>query len=167
MGFNSGFKGLNLIYEYLSKVCPENPCSINLFKSLPVTWCTNRFNIQQLYALPTLYLCVLYLSENKQRLLPLTALNCTSPVANITGNWPFQYSDFHRTIFCFHISGNPQGHFARCCQYSILHVVCFFSYTASWQKTFSEFTPVWKWRINDPYFLRVWRRSHVQLFAWW
>jgi len=27
----------------------------------------------QLYALPTLYLCVLYLSENKQRLVPLTA----------------------------------------------------------------------------------------------
>ena len=27
-------------------------------------------NIQQLYALPTLYLCVLYLSENKQRLVP-------------------------------------------------------------------------------------------------
>jgi len=25
-----------------------------------------QFNIQQLYALPTLYLCILYLSENKQ-----------------------------------------------------------------------------------------------------
>ena len=36
-------------------------------------WCTNRFNIQQFYALPTLYLCVLYLSENKQRPVPLTA----------------------------------------------------------------------------------------------
>ena len=33
----------------------------------------NQFNIQQLYALPTLYLCVLYLSENKQRLVSLTA----------------------------------------------------------------------------------------------
>ena len=33
----------------------------------------HQFNIQQLYILPTLYLCVLYLSENKQRLLPLTA----------------------------------------------------------------------------------------------
>ena len=33
-----------------------------------------QFNIQQLYVLPTLYLCVLYLSENKQRLVPLTAL---------------------------------------------------------------------------------------------
>ena len=33
----------------------------------------HQFNIQQMYALPTLYLCVLYLSENKQRLVPLTA----------------------------------------------------------------------------------------------
>ena len=32
-----------------------------------------QFNIQQLYTLPTLYLCVFYLSENKQRLVPLTA----------------------------------------------------------------------------------------------
>ena len=32
----------------------------------------HQFNIQQLYALPTLYLCVLFLSENKQRLVPLT-----------------------------------------------------------------------------------------------
>ena len=32
-----------------------------------------QFNIQQLYVLPTLYLCVLYLSENKQRLVPLRA----------------------------------------------------------------------------------------------
>jgi hypothetical protein len=33
----------------------------------------HHFNIQQLYALPTLYLCVLYLSQKKQRLVPLTA----------------------------------------------------------------------------------------------
>jgi len=32
-----------------------------------------QFNIQQLYALTTLYIFVLYLSENKQRLVPLTA----------------------------------------------------------------------------------------------
>ena len=32
-----------------------------------------QFNIQQLDVLPTLYLCVLCLSENKQRLVPLTA----------------------------------------------------------------------------------------------
>jgi hypothetical protein len=35
----------------------------------------HQFNIQQLYALPTLHFCVLYLSENKQRLVPLTAYN--------------------------------------------------------------------------------------------
>ena len=29
-----------------------------------------QFNIQQLYVQSTLYLCVLYLSENKQRLVP-------------------------------------------------------------------------------------------------
>jgi len=29
-----------------------------------------QFNIQQLYALSTLYLCVLYLSQNEQRHLP-------------------------------------------------------------------------------------------------
>jgi hypothetical protein len=29
----------------------------------------HKFNFQQQYALPTLYLCVLYLSENKQRLV--------------------------------------------------------------------------------------------------
>jgi hypothetical protein len=33
----------------------------------------HQFNIQQLYALPTPYLCVLYLSENKQRLVLLTS----------------------------------------------------------------------------------------------
>ena len=32
-----------------------------------------QFNIQQLYVLSTLYLCVLYLPENKQRLVQLTA----------------------------------------------------------------------------------------------
>jgi len=45
---------------------------INLLK--PTVYVMNhQFNVQQLYALPTLYLCVLYLSENKQRLVPLTA----------------------------------------------------------------------------------------------
>ena len=41
--------------------------------SLLVMSCNNRFNIQQLYTLPALYLCILYLSEKKQRLVPLTA----------------------------------------------------------------------------------------------
>ena len=34
-----------------------------------------QFNIQQFYVLPTLHLCVLYLSENKQLLVPLTPQN--------------------------------------------------------------------------------------------
>ena len=47
-------------------------CVINLLKPTGHVM-RQQFNIQQLYALPTLYLCVLYLSENKQRLVPLTA----------------------------------------------------------------------------------------------
>ena len=45
--------------------------SVNLLKR--TGFVHQQFNIQQLYALPTLCLCVLYLSENKQRLVPLTA----------------------------------------------------------------------------------------------
>ena len=45
---------------------------INLFKPTGHVM-HEQFNIQQLYALSTLYLCVLHLSENKQRLVPLTA----------------------------------------------------------------------------------------------
>jgi len=51
---------------------PEFLYSINLLKSTGYVK-HHQFNIQQLYALPTLYLCVLYLSENKQRLVSLTA----------------------------------------------------------------------------------------------
>ena len=46
-------------------------CYVNLLK--PTGYVMHQqFNIQQLYALPTLYLCVLYLSEKKQRLVPVT-----------------------------------------------------------------------------------------------
>ena len=45
---------------------------LNLLKSTGHLM-NQQFNIQQLYVLPTLYLYVLYLSENKQRLVPLTA----------------------------------------------------------------------------------------------
>jgi hypothetical protein len=45
----------------------------NLLKPTGHVMHHHQFNIQQLYALPTLYLCVLYLSENKQRLESLTA----------------------------------------------------------------------------------------------
>ena len=47
-------------------------CYCNLLK--PTGYVMHQqFNIQQLYVLPTLYLYVLYLSENKQRIVPLTA----------------------------------------------------------------------------------------------
>jgi len=53
-------------FRWLSCTC------INLLK--PAGYVMHQqFNIQQMYILPTLYLCVLYLSENKQRLVPLTA----------------------------------------------------------------------------------------------
>jgi len=45
---------------------------INLFKLTGYVM-HHQVNIQQLYALPKMYLCVLYLSENKQRLVPRTA----------------------------------------------------------------------------------------------
>ena len=48
---------------------PRGSSSINLLK--PTGYVMHQqFNIQQLYVLPTLYLCVLYLSENKQRIVP-------------------------------------------------------------------------------------------------
>jgi len=46
--------------------------SLNLLKPTGYVM-HHQFNIQQLYSLPTLYLCVLSLSENKQRLVPLTS----------------------------------------------------------------------------------------------
>ena len=58
------FQRIKLLYQITS--------NINLLKPTGYVM-HHQFNIQQLYALPTLYLCVLYLSENKQRLVPLTA----------------------------------------------------------------------------------------------
>ena len=37
-----------------------------------VHYMNHQFNIQQLYALPTMSLCVLYLSDKKQRIVPFT-----------------------------------------------------------------------------------------------
>jgi hypothetical protein len=52
---------------------PTNPHKyVNLLKPTGYVM-HHQFNIQQLYALPTMYFCVLYLSENKQRLVPFTA----------------------------------------------------------------------------------------------
>ena len=53
-------------------VCEIRDCTcLNLLKATGHVM-HQQFNILQLYALPTLYLCVLYLSENKQRLVSLT-----------------------------------------------------------------------------------------------
>ena len=59
-------------WEAFSQKCIETVAVLNLKKPTGHVM-HQQFNIQQLYALPTLYLCVLYLSENKQRLVPLTA----------------------------------------------------------------------------------------------
>ena len=58
--------------EDLSAERRKTTGSINLLKPTGHVM-YQQFNIQQLYVLPTLYLYVLYLSENKQRLVPLTA----------------------------------------------------------------------------------------------
>jgi len=57
---------------YYKKNKRSNLCYFNLLKPTGHVM-HQQFNIQQLYVLPTLYLHVLYLSENKQRLVPLTA----------------------------------------------------------------------------------------------
>ena len=67
-------KGIEFIFERVGKAPIGVDCAILINLLNPTGHVMHqRFNIQQLYALPTLYLCVLYLSENKQRLVPLTA----------------------------------------------------------------------------------------------
>ena len=62
----------NYLKAYLTFVTECSSATLNLLK--PTCHVMHQqFNIQQLYVLPTQYLCVLYLSENKQRLVPLTA----------------------------------------------------------------------------------------------
>ena len=73
--YNAASRG-NRIPTFRDNIFQESTCSRRMvltFSSLLVTWCTNRFNGQQFDVLRILYLCVLYLSENKQRLVPLTA----------------------------------------------------------------------------------------------
>jgi hypothetical protein len=50
------------------------PNSTLTFQSLAVTLHTTRFNIKKFYMVPTLRLCVLYGSQNKQQLLPYKTL---------------------------------------------------------------------------------------------
>jgi len=70
------------------------------FQSQLITWCTNRFNIQQLCALPTLYLCVLYLSEHNGDLCHLQQkltgfYNRVEKCLQRGTNWVFKYSGLH------------------------------------------------------------------------
>jgi len=61
-----------LTIRYWQHLSDNYVTCINLLK--PTGYVMHQqFNIQQLYALPTLYLCVLYLSQNKQPIVPLTA----------------------------------------------------------------------------------------------
>ena len=68
-----GGRHANISFQtYIREIRRPKMSHVNLSK--PTGYVMHQqFNIQQLYALPTLYLCVLYLSENKQRLVPLTA----------------------------------------------------------------------------------------------
>ena len=64
-----------VVLQYHALYCTPVMLQLRRFNLLKPTGHVmhQQLNIQQLYALPTLYLCVLYLSENKQRLVPLTA----------------------------------------------------------------------------------------------
>ena len=83
--FNEGLSKMTICFSLEGVITQNNTLrAFTTMKSLTSVWGINlfrptghvmhqQFQIQQLYALPTLYLCVLYLSENKQRLVPLTA----------------------------------------------------------------------------------------------
>ena len=83
VGIKAKAKKLSVNAEYVDAI--QHPCvhspqtfawratkELNLLKPTGHVM-HQQFNIQQLYVLPTLYLCVLNLSENKQQLVPLTA----------------------------------------------------------------------------------------------
>ena len=67
------YVNLKVYSEFTVKMFLKYIITVNLLQ--PTGYVTHQqFNIKQLYPLPTLCLYVLYLSENKQRLVPLTAL---------------------------------------------------------------------------------------------
>jgi len=80
----------------------------------------HQFNIQQLYALPTLLLCVLYLPQYKQLLVPLTAkidcfCNMNLNLCNSTGRYMYQNFKIQQMyalptlhIFVSYLSENKQ-----------------------------------------------------------
>ena len=60
------------VFELHIVIVGSSPEGLFTSWNLLVMWCTNMFNNYELYVLSTLYLCVLCLSENKGRLVPLT-----------------------------------------------------------------------------------------------
>ena len=52
---------LRYVYDITGSICSPNTASINLLKPTGHVM-HQQYNIQQLYVLPTMYLCVLYLS---------------------------------------------------------------------------------------------------------
>jgi hypothetical protein len=64
-----------LIRAYAGHTIKHDPRTIDLtFESLAVTLHTTWFNIKKFYVVPTLRLCVLCGSQNKQQLLPYKIL---------------------------------------------------------------------------------------------
>jgi hypothetical protein len=67
-------EGVCLQYSGALECIAQNVQDILTFKSLTVTLHMTRFNIKKFYVVPTLCLCVLYGSQNKQQLLPYKTL---------------------------------------------------------------------------------------------
>ena len=95
-----------------------------------VTIRTTMFNIQQFYVLPTVYLCVLCGSENKQRLFPYTILR--DWFFNRDGVFTAKYGLNLRVMYIN--PSNPSGHYKYYHQFNIqqfyvlptqcIHVFC-------------------------------------------
>jgi len=69
---SSYFSAIIFVFFFFCFFCHAFWTLISLLKSTSYVM-HHQFNIQQLYALPTLYSCILYLFEKKQQLVPLTA----------------------------------------------------------------------------------------------
>jgi hypothetical protein len=76
IGSNSSIVLLHLIYGHAVELLSWGigPSQGLYLHSLAVTLRTTRFNIKKSYVVPTLRLCVLYGSQNKQQLLPYKTL---------------------------------------------------------------------------------------------
>jgi hypothetical protein len=66
-----------------------------------------QFNIQQLYALSTLYLCVLYLPENTQRILPhITNIGCLISITEMKSVYcAVRIGSLNKAVFASSLKG--------------------------------------------------------------